>query len=47
MFNILIVDDDANNLYSISALFEQGDFHIEQAIDGNEALKIIMENLLI
>lgn len=43
MFNILIVDDDANNLYSISALFEQGDFHIEQAIDGNEALKIIME----
>lgn len=43
MFNILIVDDDANNLYSISALFEQGDFHIEQASDGNEALKIIME----
>lgn len=50
MFNILIVDDNKNNIFSISALLKELEVGIYEASNGEEALSQLMEkniNLII
>jgi response regulator RpfG family c-di-GMP phosphodiesterase len=44
MFNILIVDDDKNNRFSIGALLDELDVNLYEAQNGESALIQLMEN---
>ena len=44
MANILIVDDDARNVYALSHVLEEKGLKILKAFDGKEALNVLKNN---
>lgn len=44
---VLIADDDVRNIFSLTKALEKHNMHVVSAIDGEEALKILDENLLV
>jgi len=42
--NVLLVDDDVRNIFSISSILEKVNFEVTTACDGQEALNILADN---
>ncbi len=44
IYRILLVDDEANVLSSLRRIFRRENYHIESAMSGEEALKVLSQN---